>query len=128
MDLEKNTLQFELAEDSKHYRHYLCGEILVYLLTMKKPYFTISTVAHLCCFDTQSEGINFILLIITITLITQLIFCGQISILGTAPCQDYEFSYGCICVTRPPPTLIKRDTILKEIKYLIISQTTHYEN
>ena len=66
----------------KHYRHQSCGEKNVYFFTMKiyllkEMYFTIPTGAHLCCFNIQFEGINLILLIISITYITPHNFCGQ---------------------------------------------------
>ena len=75
-------MKFELTEYKKHYRHHLCGEKNVYFFTMKiyllkEMYFTIPTGAHLCCFNIQFEGINLILLIISITYITPHNCCGQ---------------------------------------------------
>ena len=84
--------RFNFLWYSKYYRYYLYGEmffsfcLFVFLFvcfcfynetyTLKEKYFTISTDSHICCVDIQFEGINSIMLIITIMHIT-LNFCAQ---------------------------------------------------
>ena len=136
--------KFKFPEYSKYYRYYLWGEMFVFLLlfllvclsvfvsfcfynekyTLNERYFTISTDSHLCCVDIQFEGIDLILLIITITHITQLNFCGQNTYTwGSTLPWLVVFIWLCLCYRT---TTLKHNT--RQNKNISLFHKSHMRN